>query len=152
MLGAVLALACQPEDESPGAWLSGEEAVAGVEDWRFTDAIEEIHIETRPWYGIPHSTTIWCVSIDGALYVGSYGSEKKRWERIIASRPEARLRIAGKLHDVTLSPVADTKLERALEAAYHEKYDMEAVFGEDVPRWWYYEVTQRDPSRLGRSG
>lgn len=133
-------LGCQPEDETPGLWLDGEVAEVRVDDWRFTNDIEEIFVETRPWYGIPHSTTIWCVELDGELYVGSYGDEKKAWEKNVAHDPAARLAIAGKLHDVTLTPVTEPERVAALDAAYAEKYDMAEVFGDEIPGWWYYQV------------
>lgn len=135
-------LACQPRDERAGTWLMGQGTVGPVEDWRFTAGIEEIFIETRPWYGIRHSTTIWCVELDGQLYVGSYGEEKKAWEQAVARDPEARLLIGGRLHNVTLVPVTDAALGQALDARYGAKYDMQEVFGDDVPGWWYYRVEQ----------
>ena len=67
LVAAVAVLGCQPEDETPGLWLRGEIALERVDDWRFTNDIEEIFVETRPWYGIPHSTTIWCVELGGEL-------------------------------------------------------------------------------------
>jgi hypothetical protein len=112
-------------------------------DWSFTDGTQEIFIETRPWYGIPHSTTIWCVTLDGALYVGSYGDEKKRWERNIERDPEARLSIGGRLYDIRLAPVGAEEQIHALDAAYKIKYDMAEAFGEAVPEWRYYRVVQR---------
>jgi len=152
LLVTVVGLGCQPQDESPGTWLQGESVARAVADWGFTDGVEEIFIETRPWYGIPHSTTIWCVSLDGALYVGSYGDEKKRWERIVADSPEARLQIEDALYEVELSPVTDPGLETRLDEAYRAKYDMNEVFGEDVPRWWYYQVTHATSSDPGQPG
>ncbi len=140
---AVVWIGCQPKDESPGLWLRGESVEAHLDDWRFTKDIEEIFIETRPWYGLRHSTTIWCVELDGKLYVGSYGDEKKAWEKNIARNPEARLRIAGKIYPVKLTPVTDPDLTDALHAAYAQKYDMVEVFGDEIPQWWYYRVAQR---------
>ena len=140
---AVVWIGCQPKDESPGLWLRGESVEAHLDDWRFTKDIEEIFIETRPWYGLRHSTTIWCVELDGKLYVGSYGDQKKAWEKNIARNPEARLRIAGKIYRVKLTPVTDPDLTDALHAVYAQKYDMVEVFGDDIPQWWYYRVTQR---------
>ncbi len=135
-------LACQPQDERAGLWLTGDRAAGPVADWSFTAAIEEIFVETRPWYGLRHSTTIWCVDLDGRLYVGSYGEEEKAWEKAVAHDAEARLRIDGQLHDVTLVPVTDPALRQALDARYDAKYDMQEVFGEDVPGWRYYRVGQ----------
>ena len=84
------------------------------------------------------------MALDGALYVGSYGTEKKHWENIVASNPEARLRISGKLYRVRVDPVEDSALTAQINAAYNQKYDMEAVFGADVPEWWFYRVEQRE--------
>jgi len=140
-----LAIGCEPKDVRPGAWLSGDPAGEPVDDWGFSDPIEEIFIQTRTWYGIPHSTTIWCATVDGNLYVGSYGDEKKAWEKNIARNPAARLRIDGILHDVTLTEVKDAALSAELDAAYAHKYDMAEVFGDELPPWWYYRVTLRSP-------
>jgi hypothetical protein len=135
--------ACQPKDETPGVWLRGEVASEEVVDWRFTNEVQEIFVETRPWYGVPHSTTIWCVELDGALYIGSYGDEKKAWEKNVARDPSARLAISGKLHEVTVEPVTAPALTEALDAAYAQKYDMVEVFGDEVPEWWYYRAARR---------
>lgn len=143
VVAAALALACQPRDETPGLWLRGETVLERVDDWRFTNAVEEIFVQTRPWYGIAHSTTIWCVELDGELYIGSYGDQKKAWEKNVERDPEAELAIAGKLYPVTVTPVTEPGRIEALDAAYAQKYDMAEVFGEGVPEWWYYRVTSR---------
>jgi hypothetical protein len=140
---AMVVLGCQPKDETPGLWLRGETAVEPVDDWRFTNEIEEIFVETRPWYGIPHSTTIWCVELNGELYIGSYGDEKKTWENNIARDANAVLAIAGKLYEVNLVPVTEPDRVEALDVAYGQKYDMADVFGDEVPAWWYYRVAPR---------
>ena len=136
---------CQPKDVVPGMWVRGDLVEEQIDDWRFTQKIEEIFIETRAWYRIPHSTTIWCGELSGKLYIGSYGDQKKRWEKNIARNPEARLAIAGKIYEVTVTPVTDRALIDALHATYTQKYDMSEVFGDDLPEWWYYRVEQRIP-------
>jgi hypothetical protein len=143
VVAAVAAFGCQPEDETPGLWLSGEAVIEPVTDWRFTNEIEEIFVQTRPWYGIPHSTTIWCVELDGELYVGSYGEEKKTWENNIERNANAVLAISGKLYQVSLVPVTEPSRVEALGAAYGQKYDMADVFGDEIPAWWYYQVSAR---------
>ena len=137
------AVACQPKDTRPGFWLRGERAETLVQDWRFTDAAEEIFIETHTWYGFRHSTTIWCVELDGQLYIGSYDDDVKFWETNVERNPEARLRIAGRLYDVTVTPIVDSELGRKLDERYASKYDMAEVFGDDLPAWRYYHVTLR---------
>jgi hypothetical protein len=151
LLTSLVAIAaCQPKDERFGFALSGDPAPEPVLDWRFTDEIDEIAIQTRTWYGLPHSTTIWCVQVEGRLFVGSYGyaeegeSAMKYWEKNVARNPDARLRIGDSLYDVTIEPVIDPGLVAVLDDAYATKYDMADVFGEDLPDWWYYGVSLRD--------
>ena len=36
----------------------------------------------------------------------------------------------------------DAELTRKIDKAYTQKYDMEEVFGEDIPEWWFYRVEQ----------
>ena len=136
----LFAVACQPKNERPGLWLTGEPAEATVQDWRFTDDVEEIFVETRTWYGLRHSTTIWCVEQGGLLYIGSYDDDIKYWERNVTRNSAARLRIENRIHDVTLTPVADSELTRKLDARYAAKYDMAEVFGDELPTWRYYSV------------
>jgi squalene-hopene/tetraprenyl-beta-curcumene cyclase len=144
IVGALLfAMACQPEDESPGFWLSGERASELIQDWRFTESVEEIFIETGTWYGVRHSTTIWCAELDGRLYIGSYDDDVKYWEENVARDPEARLSIEGVLYDVAVTPVADSELSRKLDERYAAKYDIAEVFGDDPPAWRYYRVVLR---------
>lgn len=145
MFGLAQSGCAQPRDERPGYRLSGEVSPAHIKDWSFSNEIDEIFIQTTPWYGIPHSATIWCAEVDGQLYIGSYGpGGKKRWEHNVLRNPNAKLRLAGTLYEVTITPIADGGMGAALDAAYAKKYDMAEVFGEDIPEWWYYRVVQRD--------
>jgi hypothetical protein len=139
-VAALTALGCQPEDETPGLWLGGEIAPRPVDGWHFTNDVEEIFVETRSWYGIPHSTTIWCVELDGELYIGSYGDEKKAWEKNVARDPTVKLAISRTLYEATLTPVTEIERSEALDAAYAEKYDMADVFGDAIPDWRYYRA------------
>lgn len=139
---SVLAVGCEPKDVRPGLWLSGEEVSSPVENWQFTDEIDEVFIETRPWYGIPHSTTIWCVRVASDLYIGSYGEEKKYWEINILRDPRARIRIESKIYDVTITRLDDEVMYRAVSTAYRQKYDMATVFGKKIPPWSFYRVAQ----------
>lgn len=136
-------LSCSPKDERPGLWLQGKEVNTQIVDWRFTDDIEEIAIETQAWYLLAHSATIWCVQYQGNLYLGSYGDEKKFWERNIARNPLARINLDGQILNVMVSAVIDESLTRELDRAYTQKYDMEAVFGNELPPWWFYRIEQQ---------
>lgn len=138
---AILLGACQPADVRPGFWLSGELVKPPPTDWLFIEDIEEIFIETNTWYLAPHSTTIWCVVFANRLYVGSYGDEKKTWENNVANDPEARLGVSGKLYQVLVTPVTDEELSKNIAVSYNNKYDMQEVFGDEIPGWWFYQVT-----------
>ena len=135
--------ACEPSDVRPGLWLKGEEVTTSVESWEFAAETEEIFIETIPWYGIAHSTTIWSVVVDDNIYIGSYGLDKKAWEKNLIDNADARLGISGKLYNVVVSIVDDEKLSASVSLAYNNKYDMAEVFGEEIPIWWFYTVRQR---------
>ena len=139
---ALLATSCQPKDVRPGTWIRGEPVEIHIADWAFTNDIEEIFIETRPWYLVPHSTTIWCVELDGRLYIGSYGDEKKAWERNITRNPDAKIAVAGRTYEVTATPVIDPEVAASLVTCYARKYDIADVFGDEMPEWRYYQISQ----------
>ena len=139
----MLTSACSPRDERPGFWLQGNEATALIYDWQFTDDNEEITIETRTWYLLAHSTTIWCVQYEGNLYIGSYGPEKKFWENNIARNPQAKVKINDAIYQVIISLLEDEALAREIDVAYNRKYNMEEVFGDAIPKWWFYRVEQK---------
>lgn len=141
-LVVISASACrQPEDTRTGFQLSGEAVEGIVDDWSFTDDIQEIFIQTKTWYLLPHSATIWCAEVDGELYIGAY-EETKRWETNVEGNPAARLRIGGKLYDVSVTPITDAQAISEIDVKYHDKYVMERSFGDNVPQWRYYAVSQ----------
>ena len=139
---AVLAVGCEPKDVRPGFWLGGEVVTSTVEDWRFTDQTDEIFIETRTWYGIPHSTTIWCLQVANELYIGSYGEENKYWEINILRDNRARISMKDKIYNVRVIRLDDTPQRHVVDMAYQRKYDMSQTFGNEIPTWSYYRVEQ----------
>src|SRR5262245_29953892 len=96
---AVLPLVgCDPKDRRPGLWLSGEVETAPVTDWSFANEQREIFVETRTWYGIPHSVTTVVVAHNGTLYVPSVYFEggdfpdARFWNRNVVRDPRVRLK------------------------------------------------------------
>lgn len=69
---------------------------------------------------------------------------RRRPGRSTTRRPEAKLAIRGKTYPVTVTPVTDRRLAEALDDRYARKCDMLEVFGEDPPKWWYYQA-RSDP-------
>jgi hypothetical protein len=126
-LGLALA-ACEPRDYRPGQWLRGERVSEPIQDWSFSDSVPEIFVETRTWYGVPHSVTTVCAALGSDLYVPSLYPEGKGfpdgkfWTRNVARDPRVRLEIAGKLYEREAVLVEDpAEYERVL-AAFAQKY------------------------------
>jgi len=65
----------EPRDLRPGLWLKGDLVTTPVADWSYTDKYQTIMVQTRTWYLLPHSVTIWCIAYNGQLYLASYWGE-----------------------------------------------------------------------------
>jgi len=144
---AAIFLACslEPSGERPGLALSGEVVREPVSDWSFTDEIEEIQIETRPWYRLPHSVTIWCVSIDGELYVGASSPdfpEERFWVRNVRRDPDVRLKIAGRIYERHLALITDPEMTDRVDRSFGVKYHYDV--DEDPEPVVYWRVVDRD--------
>lgn len=120
----------EPKDRRPGTKLAGTPAEIPA-DWSFVnsmDAAGEVHLETHPWYGVPFSVTTVIAEDNGALFVPSLYSDvmsfpgDKYWNKVVQSNPKIRLRVADKLYNLAVHPIADeAQFERAF-AALARKY------------------------------
>ncbi|MFK7912493.1 MAG: hypothetical protein AB8B93_01150 [Pseudomonadales bacterium] len=117
----------EPLDRRPGTLLSGSPAPL-PDDWSLLASEQEVHLETRPWFGIPFSVTTVIAHDNGRLYVPSlYGAVvpfpgSKYWNKVIQRDPEVRLRVGGKLYAMSATPILDPlEFERAF-AALGRKY------------------------------
>jgi hypothetical protein len=141
MLSLLSACSIDPSDERPGLRLSGTAVSEPVEDWSFVQEIPEIFVETQTAYRLPHSVTIWCVSVGGQLYVAASNPEGKRWVANVGRDSNVRLGVAGKVYERRLEPIEDPGTIQGLERAYSTKYgyedDGEAVFAA------YWRVVER---------
>lgn len=129
----------EPSDERPGLGLPGEVVGEPVPDWSFTNGIEEIFIETRTGYGLPHSVTIWCVSIDGDLYVGASAPEfprERRWVRNVRRDPDVRLSIDGRLYERRLELVTDPQQVDWVNRTFGRKYGYDVDADPDPVVYW----------------
>src|SRR5688572_26651672 len=129
---AILSLtACQPKDRRPGLWLSGDVETAPVTDWSFVDAHREIFVETRTWYGIPHSVTTVVVAHNGTLYVpsvyfeGGEFPDARFWNRNVVRDPRVRLKIGDRIYERQAALVEDPA----------EWNDVLAAFARRIPFW-----------------
>jgi len=106
----------------PGLWLTGEVVTTPVTNWDWVNKIHDpvrkntIMIETRTWYGIPHSVTTGIVGRGDKLYVHGHQDEArmakvfpydKAWTANVARDPRVRMKIGGKLYEMTLVLIAD---------------------------------------------
>ena len=118
----------EPRDRSAGFWLKGELVTTPVTDWSFTDQFEEINVETRTWYFIPHSVTIYCALYNDKLYLFSayyQGGEfplGRFWNQNVLRDPRVRLKIGNQLFDRTVSVVTDPAEREAVHQSFIQKY------------------------------
>jgi hypothetical protein len=118
----------EPRERWPGLWLTGEVVTAPVADWSFTDRYQTVAVQTRSWYGLPHSVTVTCTALDGRLYLTSVyppGLEFPRdrhWNRNIMRDPRVRLKIGAQVYDRRLALVTDPVERDAVLAAKAKKY------------------------------
>jgi hypothetical protein len=116
----------------PGLWLKGEVVSDVITDWSFvreelrgkTGKDRTIQVETRTWYGIPHSVTVGGDLVrDGKLYIHGHSDPNrmripfpydKAWTRNVDRDPRVRIKIAGKIYKAIVVPVTDRSEAAAL--------------------------------------
>ncbi|WP_275166567.1 DUF2255 family protein [Citrobacter koseri] len=86
-------------------------------------AADDLHIspfrEDGKTYGTP--TWIWCVEVEGNLYVRGYNGTASRWYQAALKQRAGRIRAAGGEFDVRFEPVSGT-INDAIDEAYKAKY------------------------------
>jgi hypothetical protein len=97
--------------------------------WSFVNDQQEVFLETKPWYGIPHSVTVVIAEAGGKVFVPSIYDEDlpfpgtKRWNANIAADPEVRVKIGNSLYAMTARPAAtDAEWQEGFDALA-AKYD-----------------------------
>jgi hypothetical protein len=106
----------------PGLWLTGEVVREPVTNWDWVNKVNDpirkntIMLETRTWYGIPHSVTIGLTARGDKLYIrGSaqgFRLQKefpysKAWWANIMRDPRVRMKIGGKIYEMTVVLITD---------------------------------------------
>jgi len=77
-----------PSGSRPGLWLSGNLITTPVADWSFANSYPTIEVQTKTWYLIPHSVTVWGVGSQDHLYLQALGN----WRRNVVRDPHVRIR------------------------------------------------------------
>ncbi len=118
----------EPGDQRPGLWLTGDRVTDPVTDWSFTENHQEIFVQTRTPYLIPHSVTTYCAVYDGhlyefsAYYQGGVFQDQRGWNRNVMRDPRVRLKIGDRLFDQTVSHVTDPDTHEAVHASFVAMY------------------------------
>lgn len=119
-----------PHGRTPGLWLSGTLVTTPVTDWSFASKYRTLEIQTRSWYGLPHSVTTNCVLYDGQLYVdsiyraGMHYPNGRSWNENIARDPHVRIKLGNQLYDCTLVHITDPAVIAGVLQAKSIKYPL----------------------------
>lgn len=117
-----------PKERRPGLWLTGQLVTQPVTDWSFTDRYPTIFVQTRSWYGLPHSVTTTVTAYNAHLYLtsvyrpGSQFPRDRLWNRNIMRDPHVRLKIGDQVFDRTVALVTDPAEKDAVLEAKAKKY------------------------------
>ncbi|HBW84983.1 MAG: hypothetical protein CMD92_04615 [Gammaproteobacteria bacterium] len=143
----------------PGLWLNGELAREPIDNWDWVLDVEHpergntIMLETRTWYGIPYSVTILPTPRGENLYIG--GSARgdrlsrdfpyyKQWWVNVERDPRVRLKIDGKIYEMTAALVHDPEELRGILGRDPVSISLAEDGSEEiVAKWYYWRVTQR---------
>lgn len=89
--------------------------------------IEEDDLHIAPFHedgettGTP--TWIWCVSVDGNLYVRAYSGQSSSWYQAAVKQQAGHIHAVDKKWDVAFERVEDQDLNDRIDDAYREKYE-----------------------------
>ncbi len=86
---------------------------------------DDLHIapfrEDGETYGTP--TWIWCVSVDGDLYVRAYNGTRSSWYQAAMQQGAGRIHAVGEKWDVRFEPVEGKEINKIIDDAYRDKYE-----------------------------
>ena len=146
LLFSLLLTACEPRDTRPGLWLSGE-IEAFPSDWSFADDFKLITVQVATPYGLPHSVTIWCVQVDGSLYIAARAPESKRWPGWVENDPDIKLKFGERLFEGRLQRLDDADEISPVSDAYTVKYQLTSDLT-SAEGSWFWQVLASNQSKL----
>lgn len=144
----------------PGLWLKGEVVTEPMDNWDWVLEVDHpvrgntIMLETKTWYGVPYSVTILPTPRGESLYIGgSARGERlsrefphyKQWWANVERDPRVRLKIDGRIYEMTAALVHDPQeLRQVLGRDPVSSRVAEDGSQELVAKWYYWKVTQRN--------
>jgi len=110
---------------------------------------DDLHVspfrEDGVTYGTP--TWLWCVAVDGDLYVRAYHGRDSSWYQAAVREEAGRITAAGMTREVAFSPVEGALNDR-IDEAYRDKYSgspyLDPMIGERA-RSATLRIVPRDP-------
>jgi hypothetical protein len=119
-----------------GFWLKGDLVTARISDWSFADTIENVQIETRTWYLLPHFVRTDIVRNGSQLYLFSEyfapspGQPDHRdefpnarfWNRMVIRDPHIRVKIGDRIFQMRAYPLTDPNQVAVVRQAFLNKY------------------------------
>lgn len=150
----------------PGLWLTGEVVREPISNWDWVNQFDEVFgenatsLETRTWYGIPHSVRVLLVPNGDELYLQSsaqsfrLGNEfpnGKAWWRNVERDPRVRLKIGGKIYEMTVVLVQDRDEVARLRGGRSPLVTELDEDGNEIvtEEWHYWRVFQRNVPEYG---
>ena len=140
------ACSIEPSDTRPGLGLAGEVHEQAVEDWSFSEDAYEIFLETVTSYWIPHSVTVWCVTVGNNFYLAATDPDKKSWVANVARDPNVRLKIKDRVYEQELVLITDATTIASIDSRFAQKYGYEEEEEpvDDGHTYGYWHVVERD--------
>ena len=143
----------------PGLWLTGEVVHEAVTNWDWVEQFSD-ELETRTWYGIPHSVTVALVPRGDKLYLQSSAQTfrlnkkfpyAKAWWRNVERDPRVRLKIGGKIYEMTVVLIQDRAEVARLRGERDPIVKETAADGNEyiTEEWHYWRVYQRNVPEYG---
>jgi hypothetical protein len=119
-----------------GFRLSGDLVTTPVTDWSFIDGIQNIQVETRTWYLLPHFVRTDIARSGDQLYLFSeyfapragqpdYRDEfpnARFWNRMVVRDPRVRVKIGDRLFEMRAYPLKDPNEVAIARQAFLDKY------------------------------
>ena len=143
----------------PGLWLTGEVVHEAVTNWDWVEQVSD-ELETRTWYGIPHSVTVALVPRGDKLYLQSSAQTfrlnkkfpyAKAWWRNVERDPRVRLKIGGKIYEMTVVLIQDRAEVARLRGERDPIVKETAADGNEyiTEEWHYWRVYQPNVPEYG---
>ena len=117
LLALIITGCTEPLVMIPGGKLKGD-VVPVPENW--TEVPEVVQLEVQPLD--PYSLNIWAVIANGHLHVAT---QQAKWVPMLAADSDVRVKIDGKIYELTAEKLTKVGELEAVEQAYRKKYELE---------------------------